>query len=262
MPMPNKTLSAALLLLAAMAAPAPAQTKPGVVIFAAASMKTALDQIAAAWKATTGASVVISYASSGTLAKQIEAGAPADLFISADTKWMDYLAGKKLLRDGTREDLLGNQLVLVAPVDSTVTLEITNGFDLSGPLGNGKLAVCTITSCPAGIYGKQALEKLGIWAAIEPKLAQADSVRGALLLVARGEAPLGIVYATDAKAEPKVKTVAVFPESSHEPIVYPVAVVADSKNPDAAALERYLSAPESVMILKDQGFTILGKPPV
>lgn len=248
--------------LAGLAAPAFAQApQQGPVIFAAASMKTALDQIAAAWKAKTGKSVAISYASSAVLAKQIESGAPADLFISADLKWVDYLDKAGLLRPGTRETLLGNQLVLVAPADSKTSLTITKGFDLAGAIGSGKLAVCTITSCPAGLYGKQALEKLGVWTSVEPKLAQADNVRGALLLVSRGEAPFGIVYATDAKAEPKVKVIGTFPESSHEPIVYPAAVPKDSKNPDGAALETYLHAPESVKILKEQGFTILDKPP-
>jgi molybdate transport system substrate-binding protein len=259
-------ITAGMAFLFSATAPALAQTPPqepnkAPLIFAAASMKTALDQIATAWKAKTGKSVAISYASSAVLAKQIEAGAPADLFISADLKWMDYLDEAGLLRPRTRETLLGNQLVLVAPADAKTTVAIAKGFDLAGAIGSGKLAVCTISSCPAGLYGKEALEKLGVWAAIEPKLAQADNVRGALLLVARGEATLGIVYATDAKAEPKVKVVGIFPESSHEPIVYPAAIPKESKNPDAAALEHYLSAPESIKIFEEQGFTIIGKPP-
>jgi molybdate transport system substrate-binding protein len=229
----------------------------GPTVFAAASMKTALDAIAAAWKAKTGKTVVISYGSSGTLAKQIEAGAPADVFISADQKWMDVLAKDGAIRPDTRVDLLGNTLVLVAAAVTTKPMSIEKGFDLAGALGDGKLAVCTVSSCPAGIYGKEALTKLGVWSAVEPKLAQADNVRAALLLVSRGEAKYGIVYGTDAKAEPKVKVVGTFPESSHAPIVYPVAVTKDARSPDAAALESYLRSPEAKAILEGQGFTVL-----
>lgn len=231
----------------------------GPVVFAAASMKTALDAIAAAWKTKTGKALVISYGSSGVLAKQIASGAPADLFISADEKWMDTLAKSGAIKKETREELLGNALVLVEPAGAGASLKIAKGFDLAGALGDGKLAVCTVSSCPAGIYGKEALQKLGVWSAVEPKLAQAENVRAALLLVARGEAKFGIVYRTDAKAEPKVKVVDTFPEESHTPIVYPIAVTTDSKSPDAAALEAFMHSPESTTILKGQGFTILAK---
>lgn len=231
----------------------------GPTIFAAASMKTALDAIAAGWTAKTGEDVVISYASSGVLAKQIQAGAPADLFIAADEKWMDTLAKAKAIKAETREALLGNALVLVEPSNGTIALKIAKGFDLAGALGDGKLAVCTVTSCPAGIYGKEALETLGVYDAVAPKLAQAENVRAALLLVARGEAKLGIVYATDAKAEPKVKVVDMFPEHSHTPIVYPIAVTTDSKNPEAVAFEAFMRGPEATKILTDQGFKILKK---
>ena len=231
----------------------------GPVVFAAASMKTALDAIAVAWKAKAGTMPVISYASSGVLAKQIEAGAPADLFISADQKWMDVLAKDGAIKPDTREALLGNALVLVAPKASNLKLTIASGFDLAGAIGDGKLAVCTVSSCPAGIYGKQALERLGAWPAVEPKLAQAENVRAALLLVARGEARLGIVYATDAKAEPGVRVVDTFPESSHTPIVYPIAVTTASTNPDAARLEAFMRSPDARKILQDQGFTVLAK---
>lgn len=234
-----------------------ADDSKGPTVFAAASMKTALDAIAAAWKAKTGKAVVISYASSGVLAKQIAGGAPADLFISADQKWMDVLATDGAIRPDTREALLGNTLVLVAPASATASLKIAKSFDLAGALGDGKLAVCTVTSCPAGIYAKEALEKLAIWTAVEPKLAQAENVRAALLLVARGEAKFGIVYATDAKAESKVKIVDTFPEDTHTPIVYPIAVTKDSKDPDASALEAFLHTPEATKILVGQGFTIL-----
>ena len=246
------------LLAATLAVPLQARADAaGPTVFAAASMKTALDAIATAWKAKTGKMIVISYGSSGTLAKQIEAGAPADLFISADQKWMDVLIKDGAIKPETRVNLLGNALVLVAPSVASVPMKIEKGFDLAGALGDGKLAVCTVSSCPAGIYGKEALTKLGIWPAVEPKLAQADNVRAALLLVARGEAKYGIVYATDAKAEPKVKVVGTFPEDSHAPIVYPVAVIKESKSPDAAALEAFLRAPEAVTILEGQGFTML-----
>ena len=231
----------------------------GPTVFAAASMKTALDAIATAWKEKTGKAMVVSYGSSGTLAKQIEAGAPADLFISADQKWMDVLAKDGAIKPDTRENLLGNSLVLVSPSVASVPMKIEKGFDLARALGDGKLAVCTVTSCPAGMYGKEALTKLGVWPAIEPKLAQAENVRAALLLVARGEAKYGIVYATDAKAEPKVKVVGTFPEDSHAPIVYPVAVTKDAKSADATALEAFLRSPEAVKILEGQGFTVLGR---
>lgn len=231
--------------------------KPGPVIFAAASMKTALDAIASDFTKTTGDAAKISYASSAVLAKQIEQGAPADIFISADLKWMDYLDKVKLLRPGTRRNLLGNALVLIEPVDATARLKIAPGFPLAAALGDGKLAVCTVTSCPAGVYGKEALEKLGIWKDVEPKLAQADNVRNALMLVARGEAKFGIVYATDAKAEPKVKTVDTFPESSHKPVVYPIAILASSTNPDAPAFVAFMTSQAAVKILTDQGFTVL-----
>ncbi|WP_158810213.1 molybdate ABC transporter substrate-binding protein, partial [Beijerinckia sp. L45] len=148
-------------------------------------------------------------------------------------------------------------LVLIAPLDSTSTLRLVSGVDLAGAIGDGKLAVCTIESCPAGVYGKQSLEKLGIWASVQPKLAQGDNVRAALLLVSRGEAKFGIVYGTDAKAEPKVKVIDTFPAATHDPIVYPIALTKDSKNPDAATFEAYMRSMESVKILSGQGFTIL-----
>ena len=257
--MPSKPFSLAIALVLAVASPAFAEGK-GPLVFAAASMKTALDAIVLKYVADGKPAPVISYGSSGTLAKQIQSGAPADLFISADQKWMDVLAKDSAIDPKTRETLLGNTLVLVEPADAAGTLKIAKEFDLAGALGaDGKLAVCTVSSCPAGIYGKEALEKLGVYKAVEPKLAQADNVRAALLLVARGEAKFGIVYGTDAKAEPKVKVVGTFPESSHTPIVYPVAVVKGSKSPDAAAFETFLHSPEAKTILTGQGFTLLGQ---
>jgi molybdate transport system substrate-binding protein len=237
-----------------------AQTAPNkLVIFAAASMQTALDAIAPAFQQQSGMTTAISYGSSGILAKQIERGAPANVFISADLKWMDYLEQKKLIEPGTRRNLLGNKLVLIEPADANADQKIAPGFDLAAAAGDGKIAVCTVESCPAGIYAKEALQKLGVWDAVEPKLAQAANVRDALNLVARGEAKFGIVYATDAKAEPKVKVVDVFPDASHSPIVYPVAVVADSKNSVATAFVAFLGSQGAVKILTGQGFTILSK---
>jgi molybdate transport system substrate-binding protein len=230
-----------------------------LLVFAAASMQTALDAIAPAFDQQSGKTTSISYGSSGILAKQIERGAPADVFISADVKWMDYLEAKKLIEAGTRRNLLGNRLVLIEPSDVSADLKIAPGFDLAGLAGDGKIAVCTVDSCPAGIYAKEALQKLAVWDAVEPKLAPAANVRDALNLVARGEAKFGIVYANVAQAEPKVKVVDVFPAASHSPIIYPVAVIAGSKDPDAAAFIAFLASPPAVKILVDQGFTILPK---
>ncbi|HLH10401.1 MAG TPA: molybdate ABC transporter substrate-binding protein [Methylovirgula sp.] len=245
------------LLLLAATAPAAAQSASKLVVFAAASMQTALDAITPIFVQQKTTAAAVSYGSSAILAKQIEQGAPADVFISADVKWMDYLEAKKLLAPGTRRNLLGNNLVLVAPKDQDVYLKIKPGFDLAGAAGDGKIAVCTVESCPAGIYAKEAFQKLGIWQKVEPKLAQAGNVRDALALVARGEARFGIVYATDAKAEPRVKVVDTFPADSHSPIIYPVAVVASSKNPDAAVYAAFLTSQAAVKILTAQGFTIL-----
>lgn len=243
------------------AAPKPAgeKTAPTVTVFAAASLKTALDAIAAAWKADTGKTTSIVYASSGVLAKQIEQGAPADVFISADLKWMDYLEKAKLIREGTRLKLLGNELVLVEPAESSTKLAIAKGFDLAGATGDGKIAVCSIESCPGGIYAKEALTSLGVFSDVEPKLAQADNIRSALNLVARGEAKFGIVYKTDANAEPKVKVVGIFPSSSHSPIIYPAGAVETSKNPSAAAFLAFLRSQAATKIFKKEGFEILSK---
>jgi molybdate transport system substrate-binding protein len=243
--------------LGADAATAASGTAAEPVVFAAASMKTALDAVAAAWKADTGKTVSIAYASSAILAKQIEQGAPADVFISADLKWMDYLEKAKLIQAGTRKNLFGNKLVLIEPSDSDAKLDIAKGFDLAGAAGDGKIAVCMIDSCPAGIYAKEALESLGVFASVKPTLAQADNVRNALILVSRGEAKFGIVYTTDARADPKVKVVGTFPESSHSPIVYPVALVAATANPDAALFLVYLASQAATKIFLDQGFDMV-----
>lgn len=228
-----------------------------VVVFAAASMKGSLDEAAAAWKAESGKSAKISYAASSALAKQIESGAPADVFISADLDWMNELATRTLIKPDTRSNLLGNQIVLVGPKDTTARIEIAKGFDLAGELKGGKLAMADPASVPAGKYGKAALQSLGAWHAVEKSVAPAENVRAALALVSRGEAPLGIVYATDAAAEPGVRVIAAFPAESHPPIVYPVAVTASSTNPDAAALVEYLHSAKADAIFEKQGFSVM-----
>ncbi|TBW40315.1 molybdate ABC transporter substrate-binding protein [Siculibacillus lacustris] len=244
------------LALAVPTAPVAAETA-GPTVFAAASMKTALDEIDALYTKATGKSVTVSYAASSALAKQIEQGAPADLFVSADIPWMDYVAAKGLIRPETRVDLLGNALVLIAPLSQPETLTLAPGAPLAAKIGDGKLATGDIASVPVGKYAKAALEKLGLWAEVQPKIAGTDNVRAALSLVARGEARYGIVYATDAKSEPKVTVVGTFPTDSHPPIVYPVAITKDSTSPDAAAYLAFLKGPEAAKIFVDQGFTIL-----
>ncbi|MEE7489755.1 molybdate ABC transporter substrate-binding protein [Methylobacterium oryzae] len=237
-----------------------------VVVFAAASLKNALDDAAAAWTKATGKTARISYAGSNALAKQIEVGAPADLFISADLAWMDYVDRAGLLKTGSRIDLLRNALVLIAtgPKDSAaapqVALAPNLGTTLTRMLGGGRLAMATLDAVPAGKYGKAALEKLGAWDAVKGRVAQAENVRAALLLVARGEAPLGIVYATDAAADPSVHVVATFPADSHPPIVYPAAVNKESRSPDAGALLGYLRGPDARGFFERQGFTVIAQP--
>jgi molybdate transport system substrate-binding protein len=250
------------LIVAAAAAPlaqARAQTG-GLVIFAAASLKNALDEIAAAWTRETGKPAPkISYAASSALAKQIEQGAPAALFISADIDWMDYAEKKDLLKKDTRVNLLGNKIVLIAPKDSKVAVEIKPGFDLAKALAGGKLAMANVDAVPAGKYGKAALEKLGAWKGVKDSIAQAENVRAALVLVARGEAPLGIVYSTDAAAEPNVKIVGAFPADSHPPIIYPAALTKDTKSADSKSFLDYLKGSKARPAFEKQGFTVLVK---
>ncbi|EJN01677.1 molybdate ABC transporter substrate-binding protein [Phyllobacterium sp. YR531] len=235
----------------------PSYAAEKVTVFAAASLKNAIDDVAAAWKADTGKDVTASYAASSALAKQIESGAPADIFISADLDWMDYLAEKKLINEATRKSLLGNSIVLVAPKDNAEPVEIKKGLDLSKLIGDGRLAMGAVDTVPAGKYGKAALESLGIWPSVESRIAGAESVRAALLLVSRGEAPYGIVYKTDAAADKEVAIVGTFPEDSHKPIVYPIAVLADSKNADAISLLDYIKSDKAVPLFEKQGFTVL-----
>jgi molybdate transport system substrate-binding protein len=239
------------------ALPAAAQGKD-VVVFAAASLKNALDDIAGQWQRETGKKVVISYAASNTLIKQIEQGAPADIFISADLDWMDYGQQKDLIKPDSRSNLLGNRLVLIAPKDSSVSANIQPGFDLAALLKGGRLAMGNVDAVPAGKYGKASLEKLGVWDSVKDKIAQAESVRAALLFVSRGEAPLGIVYQTDATADPSVKIVGTFPENTHPPIIYPVALTKESTNADAQAFLNYLRSPAARAAFERQGFAVLG----
>jgi molybdate transport system substrate-binding protein len=232
----------------------------GLVIFAAASLKNALDDIAAAWPKETGKTAPrISYGASSALAKQLEQAAPADLFISADIDWMDYVEKKDLIKKDTRVNLLSNKIVLIAPKDSKVALDIKPGFDLAKALAGGKLAMANVDAVPAGKYGKAALEKLGAWNGVKDNIAQAENVRAALLLVARGEAPLGIVYSTDAAAEPNVKIIDAFPADSHPPIIYPAAEMKDSKSADAKAFLDYLKSSKARPAFEKQGFTVLAK---
>lgn len=249
------SFTAAWLGVVAIGTPAAAQDK--VTVFAAASLKNALDAANAAWTKESAGETTVSYAASSALAKQIEAGAPADVFISADLAWMDYVAGKKLIEEDTRSNFLGNRIVLVAPKDAAKRVEIKEGLDLAALVGDGKLAMGAVDSVPAGKYGKAALEKLGIWASVEGKVAGVESVRAALVLVSRGEAPYGIVYATDAAADPGVAVVGTFPEGSHPPIIYPIAVLSESENAGAGAYLDYLTSDKAAPFFTEQGFTVL-----
>jgi len=212
-------------------------------IFAAASLKEALDEQSRQFEASSGKKVVISYGASNALAKQIEAGAPADLFISADLDWMDYVDRRRLLVPATRVNLLRNTLVLIAPASSKASLTIGPNFGLAAALGQDKLAMANPDSVPAGKYGKSALEKLGVWSAVEKQVARAENVRAALALVSRGEAPFGIAYSTDALSDKGVRIVGTFPPDSYPPIVYPAALLATSKSPAAKPLLDHLRSP-------------------
>ena len=234
-----------------------AHAEDKVLVFAAASLKDGLDAVNKACEADVGEAATISYAASSALAKQIEGGAPADVFISADLDWMKYLSDKKLTKPDTELKLLGNQIVLVAPKDSKAETTIEKGFDLAKLIGDGKLAMGDFKAVPAGKYGKAALESLGVWSTVEGKVAQAENVRAALKLVSTGEAALGIVYATDAHADKGVKVVGTFPEDSHPPIIYPVAQTADSKDKDAPAFLKCLESAKAAELFRAQGFTIL-----
>jgi molybdate transport system substrate-binding protein len=246
-------------LCAATASPAVAQDK-AITVFAAASLKNALDDINAAFLKATGTKVTASYAASSALARQLEQGAPADVFASADLDWMDYSSQKKVIKDDTRVNLLGNKLVLIAPKDSKIDkVEIGPAFDLAKLIGDGRIATGEISSVPVGKYAKGALEKLGIWASVQNKFAMADNVRAAMALVSRGEAVLGIVYETDAKVAANVKIVGAFPADSHPAITYPVAATVNAK-PEAAAYLNFLRSDIAKTVFEQYGFTFLVRP--
>ena len=251
--------TAFIMLAGASLSPASAEDKT-ITVFAAASMKNALDEIDAAYTAKTGIKFSVSYAASSVLAKQIEQGAPADVFVSADTDWMDYATSKKTINESSRVNLLGNSIVLIAPKDSAINnVTISQGFDLAKRAGDGRIATGDVKSVPAGKYAKAALEKLGAWQAAEPKFAMAESVRAALTLVARGEANLGIVYSTDAKVEPGVKIVGTFPADSHPAIIYPVAATTTAKRETSDYLA-FLRTSTAKAILEKYGFRFLISP--
>jgi len=234
-----------------------AQERP-VLVFAAASLKTVLDALIEPARRATGIAMRVSYAGTPALARQIEEGAPADVFVSADIDWMDYVESQGLLEPGTRVDLLTNRLVLIAPRQEPVSLRIGPDFDLSGALGGGRLAVADPAVVPAGKYARAALTTLGVWPAVANRLAPAENVRAALLLVSRGEAPLGIVYRTDAIADEGVVIVDTFPASSHPPIIYPAALI--SQAPDAAArLLAFLQSDAAAVEFERQGFGLARK---
>lgn len=225
-----------------------------VTVFAAASLKTALDEISATWETETGHSAVISYGGSSALARQIIEAAPADIFISASPEWMEAVAAGGLVRAGTRVDLLGNRLVLVAHGAGAAPVSLDATTDLAGLLAGGKLSMAMVDSVPAGQYGREALTTLGLWDSVAGSVAQAENVRVALQLVALGEAPFGIVYASDAVAEPAVTVVATFPENSHSPIIYPAAVIDSSMVSESEAFLDYLTSAPARDIFLAQGF--------
>ncbi len=240
-----------------MPAPAMAEARPPLTVFAAASLTDALNAVGRRWTARTGQMVRFSFAASGTAARQIEAGARADLFVSADGEWMDRLEQAGRLMPRARRDVVGNRLALVAPGKSNVRLAIRPGFAIGAALGDGRLAIGEPRAVPAGRYAQQALERLGVWSQVSGRLAPAPDVRAALAYVARGETPLGIVYESDAAADRGVRLIGIFPAASHAPIVYPAAVLKDA-GPGAVAFFRYLSSTEARLIFRAHHFRTPG----
>lgn len=227
-----------------------------LTVFAAASLKEALDEAMTRYRNDKGrsANIAVSYAASSALARQIENGAPADVFLSADLDWMDYVEKRGLLRAGTRTSLLRNEIVLIAPSSSKKALDLKPGAPLAQTLGRDRLAMADPDSVPAGKYGKAALEKLGLWASVSERVARAENVRAALLFVSRGEAPLGFVYRTDAAADKNVRIVATFPADSHPPIIYPAALVSGGKSAEAPAFFEFIKSPAAIAIFRKHGF--------
>jgi molybdate transport system substrate-binding protein len=242
-------------------APQPLVAQEQITVFAAASLKNALDDANAAFTKATGVKVTASYAASSALAKQVEQGAPADMFISADLQWMDYVGERKLIKPDTRINLLGNKLVLIAPADSKITsVTIGQGFDIAKLAGSGRIAVADVNAVPAGRYAKAALEKLDAWAAAAPKLAQAENVRATLAFVARDETPIGVVYETDAKVEPKVKVIGAFPDGSYPPVTYTVAAIATTTKQSVPQYLHFLRSAAAKTIFEKYGFSFLIRP--
>ena len=252
-----RSFSALLLIAVSLASTtARAQDDAGLTVFAAASLKEALDDAAAAYRKQTGVPVRVSYAASSALARQIEQGAPADVFFSADLEWMDYLQQRNRLDVATRRSLLGNRLVLIAPRASKARVDLNRPATLLAALGGGRLAIGQTRTVPAGKYAKASLESLSLWNGVRPRLAESESVRAALMLVARGETRLGIVYASDAKSEPDVRVVATFPEDSHPPIVYPVAALRGARAAQAARFVQWLASPAADALFTKRGFAV------
>ena len=253
------TLAAAMVVAAGTLSPPLAQ-QPFVTVFAAASMKNALDDVSAAFTKRTGTKVVTSYAATSASMRQIELGAPADIFASADLEWMDYGLKNKLINPNTRVNLLGNRLVLIAPKDSKVgAVTLAPGFDLAKLVGAGRVVTGDVKAVPVGRYAVAAMQKLGMWASVEKRMAMVENVRVALTLVARGEAELGIVYETDARVEPGVKIVGQFPPDSHPEIVYPVAATVKA-NARAPRYIDFLQSRTSKTVFEKYGFSFLVKP--
>jgi molybdate transport system substrate-binding protein len=236
--------------------------RPGqpVLCFAASSLAGALDAVGRAWKTATGKRLSCTYASSSVLARQIEAGAPADVFASADRAWTEWAAARGLLRSGSEIAPLSTRLVLIAPRAEPIALRIAPGFPLAQALGSGRLAMGNPASVPAGAYARAALTALGVWGDVQGRIVATENVRAALAFVARGEAALGIVYETDAMSEPRVRILDVFPAETHPPIVYAFAITAASRNPDAGALLEYLRTPAALSIFAAHGFTVRAEP--
>jgi len=227
-------------------------------VFAAASLRESLDEAAAVYERESGQPIRVSYAGSSALARQIEQGAPADVFISADLDWMDWLQARDLIDDTTRAELLGNALVLIAPTSATPppAIALNPGVDLMPLLGDGRIALALTSSVPAGKYARAAFASLGIWQSVQPRVAEAENVRAALLLVARGEASLGVVYASDAKAEPRVQVIASFPADTHPAIIYPVAALRASQHPKTREFVEWLQQPAALDIFRQHGFIV------
>lgn len=254
----SRVVLAAFVLSFSLALSVPARAAGTVTVFAAASLTNAVTDIGKLFAEKKTGSFIPSFLSSSTLAEQIENGAPANVYISADEKWMDYLAKHKLIDPSTRFNLVGNRLVLIAPAGSRLRrVKISRHFDLAGLLAGGKLAMGDPAHVPAGIYGKEALESLGVWKSVRGSVARARNVRAALVLVERGEAPLGVVYATDAAITKKVKVVGTFPEDSHPPIVYPAALVKGNETPAARSFLEFLKTPEAGAVFEKYGFSVL-----